>query len=559
MTKYVLVADSSLIYTFRNFPLLDFLPSAPKAAIPSTIYKFLRGNPPGTYPDGQLLQAPYSVRKLEAALLQKHPREDIAVTDVNNAYRFIDSNTEIIGVSTMDPFGIGPLTMSYAALFGGDFYAWVRAEWEDLITKLNALRKGKKAKLVVGGPGVWEFTVLREDFEKQGIDYAVQGETEDVINELFDQIVQGAVDRGMFKIGYTTFDESFHMTTVNDEKFIARTSYGAYPKLEQIPTIVRPTIKSMVEIMRGCGVGCDFCEVTLRPLRYYTLDMIRKEIEVNIAGGGDRAWLHSDEFFGYKHGQFFAPDQDALVDVFNTAMSVRGVKSTNPTHGRISIPAGFPELIEKLSKIAKAGPRNWIGVQTGLETGSEELAKRHMPAKTLPLKIGVDGSWHEIVLRGVQVETKNYWRPAFTVQVGQEGETDEDNWDTVALINKLSNSYVDGRPFEFTVTPMLNVPLGRIKARKLSDAMLTESMFAVYYASYRHLAKMASRDSGSESKGNPATRMALTGVMNLGGYAMMKFIERLAKKHGVDIEKAKTWGVGSKKKIESISEAVKAG
>ena len=50
------------------------------------------------------------------------------------------------------------------------------------------------------------------------------------------------------------------------------------------------------------------------------------------------------------------------------------------------------------------------------------------------------------------------------MQVGQKGETDEDNWDTVALINRLSNSYVDGRPFEFTVTPMLNVPLGRIKS-----------------------------------------------------------------------------------------------
>ncbi len=46
MTRYVLVADSSLIYTFRNFPLLDFLPSAPKAAVPSAIYRFLRGNPP---------------------------------------------------------------------------------------------------------------------------------------------------------------------------------------------------------------------------------------------------------------------------------------------------------------------------------------------------------------------------------------------------------------------------------------------------------------------------------------------------------------------------------
>ncbi len=559
MAKYVLVADTSLIYTFRDFPLLDFLPSAPKAAVPGPIYKFLKGKSPGMFPDGQLLHAPYSIRKLEAILLQRHPKEEIAVTDINNASRFIDNDTAIIAVSTMDPFGIGPLTMSYAALFGGDFYAWVRAEWEDLIQKVNKLRAGKKAKLIVGGPGVWEFTVLRDEFEKLNIDYAVQGETDDVLNDLFDQILSGNVDTKMFKIGYNTFDSNFRMNEVHDEKFIARTSYGAYPKLEQIPTIVHPSTKSMVEIMRGCGVGCDFCEVTLRPLRYYTLDMIGREIEVNIREGGThKAWLHSDEFFGYKHGQFFVPNEEALTELMSFIMSIKGVENSNPTHGRVSIPAGYPELIEKLSNIMHAGPRNWIGIQTGLETGSDELARKHMPAKTLPLKIGVDGSWQEIVWKGVQVMTKYYWRPAFTVQVGQEGETDEDNWDTVALINRLSNSYVDGRPFEFTVTPMLNVPLGRIKSRQLNRGMLTPSMLAVYYASYRHLSKMASRDAGDESKGNPATRMAMTGVMNLGGYGMMKFIEGITKKGGVDIERAKNWGTEHKKRLESMTEVVNA-
>ncbi len=559
MAKYVLVADNSLIFTFRDFPLLDFLPSAPKAAVPGTIYKFLRGKYPKTFPDGQLLHAPYSIRKLEATLLKKHPKEEIAVTDIANAHRFIDHGTEIIGVSTMDPLGIGPLTMSYAAIFGGDFYAWVRAEWESLIAQLNRLRQGKRAKLVVGGPGVWEFTILREDFERLNIDYAVQGETDDVLNELFEQIISGSIDKSMFKVGYNTFDANFRMSEIHDEKFIARTSYGAYPKLEQISTIVHPSTKSMVEIMRGCGVGCDFCEVTLRPLRYYTLEMIKKEIEVNVnEGGATKAWLHSDEFFGYRHGPFFVPNEEALVDLMQAVMSVKGIETSNPTHGRISIPAGYPELVKKLSGVMRTGPKNWVGIQTGLETGSEELARKHMPAKTLPLKIGVDGSWQEIVWSGVQELTRYYWRPAFTVQVGQEGETDEDNWDTVALINRLSNSYVEGRPFEFTVTPMLNVPLGRIKGKQLNRSMLNPSMLAVYYASYRHLAKMATRNAGMESKGNPAAKMAISSVINLGGYAMMKFIEGMAKKGGVDIERAKVWGIGNKSRLESITEVMNA-
>ncbi len=117
----------------------------------------------------------------------------------------------------------------------------------------------------------------------------------------------------------------------------------------------------------------------------------------------------------------------------------------------------------------KAGPTNWIGLQVGVETGSDRLAKIHMPNKTLPLKIGPDGTWPDIVWQGTYVMNKYYWRPAFTVQVGQDSETDEDNWETVALINKMSNSEVDGKPFEFTIIPMQNVPLGLIKNQRICE------------------------------------------------------------------------------------------
>ena len=41
----------------------------------------------------------------------------------------------------------------------------------------------------------------------------------------------------------------------------------------------------MVEVMRGCGRGCKFCDVTLRSLRYYSPEKVKKEIEVNIKKG----------------------------------------------------------------------------------------------------------------------------------------------------------------------------------------------------------------------------------------------------------------------------------
>ena len=177
---------------------------------------------------------------------------------------------------------------------------------------------------------------------------------------------------GVFRRSTAIITESF----VGDHRFISRYQFSKqFPKLEDIPEIVNPTIKGFLEVMRGCGIGCDFCEVTLRPLRYYPPEKVRREIEVNVKKGGiDNVWTHSDEIFAYKHGKNFVPDYDALVDLFSVIMGTPGVRHTNPTHGRISIPLGYPELIKKLSEIMTAGPENWIGLQVGVETGSDRLA-----------------------------------------------------------------------------------------------------------------------------------------------------------------------------------------
>ncbi len=559
MTRFVLISDTTLSYEYRNFPLLDFLPSAPSRAIPQPIYRFLKGPPPAVKPNGELLRAPYSVRKLQASLLTRFDRNDVAVAHDDYLANFIDDKTEVIGISTMDPLGVGPTTMSYYALKGGEMMAWVRRDWDILMEKVNRARQGKKAKLVVGGPGVWEFTILREEIEKYGFDYIFQGETDDIAPMLFEQIASGNIDSSMFHRGYMSYDDNFHKVIKQDDKFIARgNSIPPYPKLNSIPLMTEPSVKGMVEVMRGCGIGCDFCEVTLRPLRYYEPEEVVKEVTINANSGQINGWLHSDEIFAYKHGNMYEPNEEALTELFSAVMNVPGIERSNPTHGRISIPAGYPEMLERLSKTLKAGPRNWIGLQTGVETGSDSLAKKHMPNKTLPLKIGPDGSWADIVWQGVYNETRYYWRPAFTIQVGQEGETEEDYWDTIGMINKLSYSYSGNRPFEFTVTPLVNVPLGRIKSRSLNKSILTKEQLAVYYASYRHLAKMAIRDGYGNTEGNFFARAGTGSIISFGGILMLKYIERMARKAGVDLDKVKKYSVPSDKEIHTLSQAIRA-
>jgi radical SAM superfamily enzyme YgiQ (UPF0313 family) len=308
---------------------------------------------------------------------------------------------------------------------------------------------------------------------------------------------------------------------------------------------VGPSVKGMVEVMRGCGIGCDFCEVTLRPLRYYPPEKVRREIGVNVRAGMGNAWLHSDEIFAYEHGRNFVPNEERIMDLVHVVMSAPGIGHTNPTHGRVSIPAAYPELLKHMASEMRSGPDNWIGLQVGVETGSDRLALVHMPNKTLPLKVGPDGSWSEIVWRGTYVMNAYHWRPAFTVQVGQDDETPEDNWETVALINRLSNSVLEsGAPFEFTITPMQHVPLGLLKSRDFSSLKLDHSQLAVYYASYKHLAKVAARNATKASSEVGFASHYLTGAMvGLGGWIMFRVVRGICRKRGLDLEKVDRYGL----------------
>ena len=120
-----------------------------------------------------------------------------------------------------------------------------------------------------------------------------------------------------------------------------------------------------------------------------------------------------------------------------------------------------------------------------------------------------------------------YWRPAFTV----------------AMVNRLSGMDVGSIHSEFTVTPMQNVPLGRIKSKSFTSGMLDESQLAAYYACYRHLTKMVRRDTLRETRDNLLRRTGMSMSLNLGGWGLLRLIERKCDQRGVDVEKVKHGGL----------------
>ena len=307
------------------------------------------------------------------------------------------------------------------------------------------------------------------------------------------------------------------------------------PKLEEIPAIVGASCEGMVECMRGCGRGCQFCEVTLRPNRYMPFELLQKEIDVNIKAGMDRLMIHTDDLFMYKFEDrsSLSPNCDAIIELFQFLTKIKGLNYISPSHGSISPIPAAPELIPKLSQILGAGPEKWIGIQQGLETGSPKLVKRYMPLKVKPLN---PDDWQEIVLESLSILSRNYWFSAYTLITGLPEETTDDVYETIDLINKM-----DALPnSNFTLAPLSFVPIGVLKGQQYynREEMLDEARFNFIYTCWRHNIKNMNKFLwlGMRTT-NPAFRPFIYMGSKIGQKVFMRQFEDYGRKRGFRIFK----------------------
>ena len=109
--KIMLTADRTLFSEYRNIPLLQFLGCAPSERLPRFIFDFL--SPYITMEDGMPVKAPYDLRLVESLMVNISGRENISVVTPKNISNYIDEETQMVGISTMDPLGLGPVTMMF--------------------------------------------------------------------------------------------------------------------------------------------------------------------------------------------------------------------------------------------------------------------------------------------------------------------------------------------------------------------------------------------------------------------------------------------------------------
>jgi len=443
----VLTADRTLMSEYGGGIFLGFSACVPRGLIPDWLYFSLLCPSIEVGEDGSAKYAPYGTRKIEASLLNSgFKRNDVIVAHPDHLEKVIGPNTKVVGITENDPLGIGPATSTFTQIFGGE--AYMALKFRELLNHPSILKY--KPKIIVGGPGAWQ---LEDEYirRKLGIDCVVIGEGEKVAPKLFKMAVNGESLPGVV--------------------------YGGVVEVDEIPIIKNPSVDGIVEIARGCGRGCAFCIPTLRRYRCLPVEHILKEVEVNVKAGR-MPLLHAEDVLRYK-AKGFEPNRNEVINLFKSVMKCPGVNYVTVSHFSLSSIASAPDLLEEISIIAGVGKNGgWSGVQTGIETGSPSLIKRHMAGKCKPFR---PEEWPQVVIKAFEVMSENSWVPCATVILGLPGETERDVELTMNLIEEL-------RSFKSLIVPLFLVSEGGLKnkAESFMLSQMTSTHFDLFLRCWEH-------------------------------------------------------------------------
>lgn len=418
----VLTADRTLMTDFSGILLFGFASCVSPKYIPDFLYYnvFIPSVP--VNPDGSVMYANCALRTVEANCVKAgFQQNEVIVAHPDHLDRVIGRNTKIVGVSCVDPMGIGPASTTMSALLGG--VSRTRLEFMKLMHRLKPLKNKYDFRVVVGGPGAWQIDAsnVMNDYS---IDYLVLGESEYSVPKLFGEII----------------DE-------NDP--LERVVNSQVPQPLDIPSILHPTIAGIVEISRGCGRGCRFCAPTISGrMRSIPYEKIIQDVKVNVRGGQRFIHFQSEDFLLYG-SQKLQPDKDAVLDLFKTVFNVKGVEGICWTHASLASIASSPELIDELTRMLKKRGANLLGCQPGIETGSPRLMKALMRGKSYPFS---PDEWPEVVKEAYKIMDKNDWHPCSTLVMGLPGEEKEDIDATLELVKSLDK-------YSGILVPMFFVPM----------------------------------------------------------------------------------------------------
>jgi radical SAM superfamily enzyme YgiQ (UPF0313 family) len=398
----VLTADETMMSRYRGGIFLGFATCAPQGILPDWLF-FLTFAPPVPRMNGRAVYADSGIRLIESSLLAHgFTEEEVAVVHPRDLSKMVGKETEIISVSGHDFLGINPPTSTFVDM--------VRTG--PPLNRVNFLKLirhpvMKKTTVVVGGKAAWQ--VAHEPMmDRLGIDHVHLGEGEISVPKAFRGILAG--------------------------EEIPRIIKGEDVAVEQIPPLRHATIHGLVEISRGCIRGCRFCTPGIQRMRHKPLDQILKDIHLNIESGNTGGLLHAEDVLLY--GSFrLQPEYHKVLRLIQEVVRIPGMTNIGLSHLALATAYHHPDLLEEISDMMISLPdQHFLGVQTGIETGSPRLMERYMRGKTAP---SPPEKWPEIVRQSLGMLHDLKWVPACTLINGLPEEEEEDVLKTLELMDDL--------------------------------------------------------------------------------------------------------------------------
>jgi radical SAM superfamily enzyme YgiQ (UPF0313 family) len=410
----ILTADETMMSRYRGGIFTGFAMCAPSGILPDWVF-FHAFGPPVPRKGGRAVYADCGIRSIEAALLRSGFTEnEVAVVHPRDLSRAVGRDTRIVSVSGHDFLGINPPTSTFTD-FVRSGPPYNRMKFLELMHHPVMSR----VTTVAGGKSAWQ---LASPYlmERLGLDHVHLGEGERTVPRAFTAILAG--------------EEVPPIIT------------GEEVPVGEIPPLVHPTIHGLVECSRGCGRGCAFCTPTLHSLRHKPADQIIRDVAVNARGGNRSILLHAEDMLCYG-GRPLHPEPERLLGLVRKTGAMEGVANIGFSHIALASAYHNPGMVRELSEYLDTLPDEpYIGVQTGIETGSPRLIARHMRGKPAPAS---PEEWPEIVVQALGLLHDLNWVVAGTLVAGLPGETEDDVQASLELMDRIRGLRVLVVPLNF--------------------------------------------------------------------------------------------------------------
>jgi len=440
--KVVLTASATEMSDFANNPFVAFVGGFAKGPLPLWLLRRVLYPPVERDGNGgRAKYAPYGLRKVEALLLQSGFDEaEVAVVHPRDLDAFIGYNTKVVGISSMDPTGMGYVSKTYSSIVGGG-EPMNAIEFRELV--MNKSIQRFRPKVIVGGFGAWQLE-RKKVAESYGVDCVVIGEGEAMVAEVFSKAVDGKPVPRVIRIKKSSGNN-------------------------RVPKIRHAAIHGCVEISRGCGRNCQFCTPTMQRKRDVPHDRILEEATITAREGCSRITLVTEDLFMYgAKNERFIPNREAVVGLVKSVASVPGVKAVQPSHTSLAPVIVDPSMVEEVAEVLLE--HNWyyhgkkpiVTSETGLETGSVRLMRKYMAGKMLPFR---PEEWKDVACGAFGIMNDNTWYPLATLIIGLPDEKESDVLETLELMDDLHD-------YQAFYVPLLFVPLENCVLMNKSGAEL---------------------------------------------------------------------------------------